>query len=81
MMLKRPFGWVDDRLGVAGFYAKPQDDNGGALREEYGLEAFWRFQLTPRLDLTPDLQLYLQPGRNDRDDPVAVFGLRLRYIL
>jgi hypothetical protein len=81
VMLKRPFGWADDRLGVAAFYAKPYDDNGGALGEEYGLEAFWRFQLTPRLDLTPDLQLYLQPGRSDQNDPVAVFGLRLRYIL
>ena len=78
---KRPLGWVDDRLGLGALYAKPYDDMDGTLREEYGLEAFWRFQLTPRLDMTPDLQLYLQPGRKIQDDPAAVFGLRLRYIL
>jgi len=27
------------------------------------------------------VQLYLQPGRKIQDDPAAVFGLRLRYIL
>jgi porin len=81
VIAKAPFGWVDDQIGVAGFYAKPFDSNGEELREEYGIEAFWRMQLTPRVDFTPDIQLYLQPGRTNQDRPVAVFGLRLRSVL
>ena len=78
---KKPLGWVDDRLGIGAIYARPSDTNEGTLRDEYGLEAFWRFQMTPRLDMTTDLQFYPQPGRKVQDDPVAVFGLRFRYIL
>ena len=81
VMWKKPLGWVDDRLGIGAIYTKPHDTKEGALRDEYGLEAFWRFQLTPRLDMTTDLQFYPRPGRKEQDDPVAVFGLRLRYIL
>ena len=81
VMWKKPLGWVDDRLGISAIYVKPHDTKEGTLRDEYGLEAFWRFQLTPRLDMTADLQFYPQPGRKEQDDPVTVFGLRLRYIL
>jgi len=78
---KKPLGWVDDRLGIGGLWAKPRNTGAEAQRNEFGIEAFWRLQLTHRLDLTPDLQLYLQPGASDRDDPVVVLGLRLRYVL
>ena len=81
VMWNRPFGWADDRLGVSAFYAKPHNDEELGLRNEYGLEAFWRFQLTPRVDITPDLQLYLQPGQKQQDSTVAVFGFRVRYVL
>lgn len=76
-----PLGWADDNASVGLFYNKPADTQSGTLRDEFGLEAFWRFQLTPRLDMTPSVVFYLQPGRVSQDDPVAVFGLRLRYIL
>ncbi len=76
-----PFGWADDNLSLAAFYAKPADTQNGTLREEIGLETFWRFQLTPRLDMSPSAVLYLQPGRVEQKDPVVIFGLRLRYIL
>lgn len=76
-----PFGWKDDNLSAAFFFSKPADTQGGALRDEYGIETFWRFQITPRLDVTPNAVIYLQPGRVTQKDPVAVFGLRLRFIL
>lgn len=81
VMVNGPFRFTDDQIGLGGFYAKPYDTQDGALQDEFGVEAFWRFQLTPRLDFTPDAQLYLQPGRTSQDDPVGVFGLRARYVL
>ncbi len=76
-----PFGWDDDNASIAAFYARPADDQAGALRDEWGFETFWRFQLTPRLDATPSTVVYLRPGRVSQDKPVAVLGFRLRYIL
>ncbi len=76
------FGWRDDNASVAFFfYQRPADGQGSTLRDEWGLEAFWCFQLTPQLDLTPSAVFYLRSGRVSQDDPVAIFGLRLRYIL
>jgi porin len=81
LIVNGPFGFSDDQIGIGSFYAKPYDTQNGALRDEFGLEAFWRFQLTPRLDFTPDMQIYLQPGRTKEDNPVGVFGLRARLVL
>lgn len=77
----RPLGWDDDNASLAAFFSRPADDQNGTLRDEWGFETFWRFQLTPRLDLTPSAVVYLRSGRVSQDNPVAVLGLRLRYIL
>lgn len=76
-----PFGWANDNASIAAFYSKPADTQSGALREEIGFEAFWRFQLTPQLDITPSLVYYIRPGHVAQQEPVAVIGLRLRFIL
>ncbi|MEP3046618.1 MAG: carbohydrate porin [Roseibium sp.] len=81
IMVNGPFNFSDDQIGFGGFFAKPYDTQNGTLQDEFGLEAFWRFQLTPRLDFTPDAQLYIQPGRVSEESPVGVFGLRARYVL
>ncbi|MEP2703403.1 MAG: carbohydrate porin [Roseibium sp.] len=78
LIAKAPFGWTDDQIGLGGFFAKPHDTMAGTLRNEFGVEAYWRAQLTPRLDFTPDVQVYLQPGRKTTNDPVFVFGARTR---
>lgn len=78
---KKPLERSDDLLGLGGFYYKPHDTQKGTVREEYGCELFWKIQLTPRLDATPDFQLYLQPGDKNQKTPVTIFGLRLRYVL
>ena len=68
---------MDDWLGIGYFYADPSD---AALDEEHGFEVYWRFQLTHRLEFTPDLQVYLTPATAVDDDVTTVLGLRLRYL-
>lgn len=76
IVLTEAFGYDDDWLGLGIFWGDPSEDE---LREEYGLEAFWRLQLTRHLQLTPDLQLW-RPS-NDRDaDLRAVFSIRMGII-
>jgi len=73
--LKGPFSHPDDRIGVAGWWGDP---NGKASRDEYGLELFWKLQLTGNLELSPDLQVIFDPARAPSRDAVFAGGLRLR---
>ena len=79
--LKKPLGRVDDMLGTGAFYSKPFENGNGTFRDEYGIEAFWNIQLTPRLQFSPDMQLYLQPGRVNQNGQVFVAGFRFQYVL
>jgi len=77
LMVEPPFGWTDDLMGIGFFHGHPIDSRD---REEYGFEAFYRLQLTYRLDVTPDIQIY-RAGRATRtDDTVVIGGLRLRVV-
>jgi carbohydrate-selective porin OprB len=77
LMVDPPFGWTDDLMGVGVFYGHPIDP---LDRDESGIEAFYRLQLTHRLDVTPDIQIY-RAGRATRtDNTVVVAGLRLRVV-
>jgi hypothetical protein len=78
VVFTRPFGWVDDWLGIGYFLADPSDP---ALEKEHGFEIYWRLQLTHRLEFTPDLQVYLTPAKADGNSRTIVFGLRFRYLL
>jgi hypothetical protein len=78
VVFTEPFGWSNDWLGVGYFYADPSN---AQYQDEHGVEAYWRMQLTHRLELTPDVQVYLTPAKDTEDDISVVFGLRLRYLL
>ena len=76
--IKHPLGFQHDRIGVAGWWAEP---TASALDNEYGLEVFWKFQLAPNLEVTPDLQLILNPQGNTARDAALIGGIRLRVLL
>lgn len=78
MQIKHPLGYQFDRIGVAGWWAEP---TASQLDAEYGLEAFWKLQLAPNLEVSPDLQLIFNPQGNTGKDRVIVGGLRLRVLL
>jgi carbohydrate-selective porin OprB len=56
--------------GLAVAWSDPSPDLGS--RDEVLLELFYRFQLSPSLYLSPDLQLILEP------EFVAIAGVRLQ---
>jgi porin len=67
-------GYNNDWLGVGFMWQDPSDST---RRDDYGMEMFWRLQLTENIQLTPDVQLYFDPSRNPNRDLEAAFGLRI----
>ena len=65
----------NDVAGVGISFGKPAD---GALRDQFTSEAFYRFQLTQFLAITPDVQLIADPALDPTEDTLALFGIRLR---
>ena len=64
-----------DVFGVGVSWGSPADGN---LRDQFTSEAFYRFQLTQFLAVTPDVQLIVDPALNPNVDVLAFFGIRLR---
>ncbi|MHC4612236.1 MAG: carbohydrate porin [Planctomycetota bacterium] len=75
MAFRRPFGKNDDLAGIAAAWGRPADDR---LGDQSVVEAFYRFQLTPAIEVTPDLQLIIEPTLAPEEDYVWVFGVRVR---
>jgi porin len=69
-------------LGVGLNWGEPNEDTfGSGLRDQYTAEVFYRWQVTPRFAVTPDLQLLENPALDPDEDRIWVVGLRLRMAL
>ena len=68
------FGFDNDWLGVGFMWNDPSDGN---RADDYGLETFWRLQMTENIQVTPDVQVYFDPSNNPTSDIEAAFGLRV----
>ena len=67
----------DDLFGIAANWGRPNASSfGPGLDDQYGLEVFYRAQLTKNLRLTPSIQLLANPALNPGEDLIAVFGMR-----
>lgn len=75
--VKKPFGLTHDRFGVGGWWGDPTDP---ALRQERGIEVFYNAQITPYLQVTPDIQVVFDPANSTASSEV-ILGLRLRLQL
>jgi len=71
------FSQNDDVIGLA---ASWQESSGRALRDQYVLEAFYRFYITPHTHLSPDIQIVIDPANAPTKDAATVFGVRLRTL-
>lgn len=75
-----------DRFGVGWYYVGASDQFGPlpqALfgpRDGTGVEAFYNFQVTPWLNISPDIQ-YIYPGAGAIADDAFVYGVRLNTSL
>jgi len=75
-VIRNPAGMEGDLLGV-GF---TWDRGDSAVGDEYALEAFYRAQMSTHVQLSPSILLVFDPARSSKDNPVAVFGLRIRTL-
>jgi hypothetical protein len=74
------FGWrpnleYSDLFGLGGGWAQPSNPS---FRDQYIFEAFYRFQLTTQLAITPDVQWILHPALNPNAGSLWVASLRAR---
>ena len=65
----------NDVAGIGVSWGKP---SAGSFRDQFTSEAFYRFQFTQYLAVTPDVQLIVDPALNPTVDVLALFGVRLR---
>lgn len=77
LSFRGPFGRTNDEAGVALSWADPA--TGG--RDETLAETFYRIGLTPRLSLSPGLQIVLNPSENLQNDLSVVGGVRVLWML
>ncbi len=75
--IEAPLGRDDDLLAFGVAWSKP---SAPGTRDETILELLYRIQITHTLELTPDLQLILDPADNPGDDEVFIAGIRLTML-
>ena len=75
--IKQPLGFANDRVGIGFWWGDPAD---GSLDDEFGAEIFWKLQLTPFLEITPDLQLVIEPALDPGRGAALIGGIRVRAL-
>jgi porin len=71
-----------DLLGIGFNWGQPNETTWGeGLRDQYGIELFWRWWLGEQIAVTPDLQYILRPALNTEVDSMWYLGVRARLVL
>jgi porin len=71
-----------DLLGIGLNWGQSNETTfGPGLDDQYTTEAFYRFQLTQQLAITPSIEYLKNPALNSDDDSVWVVGVRARLAL
>ncbi|NIP30601.1 MAG: hypothetical protein GTO02_11760 [Candidatus Dadabacteria bacterium] len=68
-------GINDNLLGLAFAWGEPEVNS---LRSQYVIESFLRLQVFPSIQVTPDIQLIINPSEAPDENIVAVLGMRFR---
>jgi len=71
-----PFSRKDDECAFGFTWGKPSKKG---LRNQYMLEAYYRLQLTPHFQVTPDIQVIMNPTFNHKNNVIGIFGVRVRF--
>ncbi len=66
--------FTNDWIRAAFIWGHPADPT---LRDQFGIEAYWRLQLRERVQFTPDLQVIIHPSDRPQSKTEFVAGLRL----
>ncbi|KUJ79239.1 hypothetical protein AVO44_08350 [Ruegeria profundi] len=70
-----PFGLSDDRFGIAASFVDPLLNP--LDRDEWGIDAFYRFNLFERVEASFGYQAIFDPSFNPDDDTISVFSFRI----
>jgi porin len=66
-------------LGFAGHWGKPNEDTYGTdLEDQYVGEVYFRWKIGRHFEVTPNMQLLIDPALNPEEDAIWVFGLRAK---
>lgn len=78
-------GYQTDRgnvLGFAGHWGRPNEDTYATrLRDQYVSEVYFRWKIGDHFEVTPNLQLLINPALNPLEDRIWMFGLRAKGAL
>jgi len=72
------FGQSNDRIGLGYTWSDPAN---GTLGNQSMIDAYYRVQLTPQIQIGPTFQAIFDPVNNPTEDEVYVYGLRWRINL
>ena len=90
---RHPFGTHPDRRGgvpesrstykgeaaISLLYMNPIEEIfDGPVRDQYGLETYWRILLTQNIWITPGVHLIFNPALNQQEDFIAIPQLKFR---
>ncbi len=74
-----------------GYFMRSHDLVGGAigwgtpwkdgLRDQVTMEVFYRFHMSQNFNITPDIQLVVDPSENPDEQVIGVFGIRAQLVL
>ena len=71
----------DDVIGVGLNWSRPNADSfGPGLDDQITFEAFWRFSVADRFEITPDVQYVDSPALAPTESDLWYLGLRLRAV-
>jgi porin len=71
-----------DQIGIATNWGQPNESSFGPdLKDQYVFEAYYRWQLSEQLALTPDIQYLTDPALSPDQDSLWIIGLRGRLAL
>ncbi|TWT84550.1 Porin AaxA precursor [Planctomycetes bacterium CA13] len=76
IVFTQALGYNNDRLGIGFMWQDPTDST---RRDDYGMEMFWKLQMTENIEVTPDVQLYFDPSNSPSRNTEAAFGLRVGF--
>jgi len=72
------FGDINDRIGIGYTWSDPADQS---LGQQDAIDAYYRMQLTPEIQVGPTFEAIFDPVRYPDEDSVYVWGVRARIAI
>ena len=75
IVIDRIFGQSDDRIGIGYTWSDPANSK---LDNENMIDAYYRVQLTPTIEIGPTVEYIHEPVRDPEEDSAFIWGARAR---